>query len=81
MTDLPFEDRTDFENAGRGLIGSLDPGVVKNASGRVVWDNDAFGFLQADCPETANPSLWRQSQLCARQGLFEVDLSKAEPAG
>ncbi len=72
MNSLPFEDRADFENADRGLIGSLDPGVVKNASGRVVWDNDAFAFLQEDCPETANPSLWRQSQLCARQGLFEV---------
>lgn len=72
MNSLPFEDRGDFEDADRGLIGSLDPGVVKDASGRVVWDNDAFAFLREDCPETANPSLWRQSQLCARQGLFEV---------
>jgi alkyl sulfatase BDS1-like metallo-beta-lactamase superfamily hydrolase len=24
------------------------------------------------CPDSASPSLWRQSQLCARQGLFEV---------
>ena len=72
MVDLPFEDRTDFEDADRGLIDALDPCVVKDASGRVVWDNDAFAFLQADSPETANPSLWRQSQLCARQGLFEV---------
>ena len=72
MTDLPFEDRTDFEDADRGLIGSLDPGVVKDANGRVVWDNDAYAYLEGDCPDTANPSLWRQSQLCARQGLFEV---------
>jgi alkyl sulfatase BDS1-like metallo-beta-lactamase superfamily hydrolase len=72
VNSLPFEDRGDFEDAGRGLVGSLDPGVVKDASGRVVWDNDAFAFLREDCPETANPSLWRQSQLCARQGLFEV---------
>jgi glyoxylase-like metal-dependent hydrolase (beta-lactamase superfamily II) len=72
VNSLPFEDRGDFEDADRGLIGSLDPGVVKDASGRVVWDNDAFAFLREDCPETANPSLWRQSQLCARQGLFEV---------
>ena len=35
-------------------------------------DNDAFAFLLGECPETANPSLWRQSQLCARPGLFEV---------
>jgi len=72
MTDLPFEDRADFADADRGLIGSLDPCVVKDASGRVVWDNDAFSFLAGDCPDSANPSLWRQSQLCARQGLFEV---------
>ena len=72
MTELPFEDRADFDDADRGLIGSLDPCVVKDASGRVVWDNDAFSFLAGDCPDVANPSLWRQSQLCARQGLFEV---------
>jgi len=72
VVDLPFEDRTDFEDADRGLIRSLDPGVVKDAAGRVVWDNDAWAFLHEECPGTANPSLWRQSQLCARQGLFEV---------
>jgi len=68
----PFHDTTDFEDADRGLIGSLVPGVVKADDGRVVWDNDAYAFLDADCPDTANPSLWRQSQLCAKQGLYEV---------
>lgn len=53
-------------------MASLTPGIVKNADGRVVWDNDAYAFLNGPCPETANPSLWRQSQLCAKQGLFEV---------
>jgi alkyl sulfatase BDS1-like metallo-beta-lactamase superfamily hydrolase len=72
VDDLPFEDRTDFENADRGLIGALDPCVVTDASGRVVWDHDAFAFLGGGCPQTANPSLWRQSQLCARHGLYEV---------
>jgi alkyl sulfatase BDS1-like metallo-beta-lactamase superfamily hydrolase len=28
--------------------------------------------LVEDCPDTANPSLWRQGQLCARQGLYAV---------
>ncbi|GAA0961282.1 alkyl/aryl-sulfatase [Actinocorallia libanotica] len=72
MTDLPFTDRTDFENAGRGRVASLEPCVVKDATGRVVWDNDVFAFLDGPAPETAHPSLWRQSQLCAEQGLFEV---------
>ncbi|WP_411077624.1 alkyl/aryl-sulfatase [Streptomyces sp. cmx-10-25] len=72
MTALPFEDTTDFENADRGFIDALSPAVVTGADGRVVYDNDAYAFLKAECPDTAHPSLWRQAQLCARQGLYEV---------
>jgi alkyl sulfatase BDS1-like metallo-beta-lactamase superfamily hydrolase len=73
MTVLPsFDDRTDFDNAERGFIAALTPGVVKAADGRVVWDSDSYAFLGAPCPDTANPSLWRQGQLCAKQGLFQV---------
>jgi alkyl sulfatase BDS1-like metallo-beta-lactamase superfamily hydrolase len=68
-----FADRTDFDNANRGLVARLEPGVAKAADGRVVYDADAFVELTAgECPETVNPSLWRQSQLTAVQGLFEV---------
>ena len=72
MTELHYEDRSDFEDADRGLIGALVPCVVKDETGAVVWDNDQFAFLDGDCPDTANPSLWRQSQLCAKHGLYEV---------
>ena len=69
---LPFSDTQDFEDATRGLIAKLESGVVKNADGVVVWDNDAYGFLDGDAPDTVHPSLWRQSQLNTQQGLFEV---------
>jgi alkyl sulfatase BDS1-like metallo-beta-lactamase superfamily hydrolase len=73
MNDMPsFKDTTDFQNAGRGFIAALSPAVIKDSGGRVVFDNDAYAFLDGPCPDTANPSLWRQSQLCAKQGLFEV---------
>ncbi|MCF2530848.1 alkyl/aryl-sulfatase [Yinghuangia soli] len=73
MTTLPdFADTTDFDDADRGFVGALSPALVKAADGRVVWDNDAYAFLDADCPGTANPSLWRQAQLVAKQGLYEV---------
>ncbi|WP_017584888.1 alkyl/aryl-sulfatase [Nocardiopsis ganjiahuensis] len=65
-------DDTDFANADRGLIARLQPGQVKDDNGRVVWDADAYAFLDGECPSTANPSLWRQARLCAKQGLFEV---------
>ena len=66
-------DRTDFDNAHRGLVARLEPGVVLDAGGRVVWDIDAFGrALAGDCPDSVHLGLWRQSQLTAVQGLFEV---------
>jgi linear primary-alkylsulfatase len=68
-----FADRTDFDNAERGLIARLEPGVITDAAGRVIFDIDGFGrALQGECPGTVNPSLWRQGQLTAIQGLFEV---------
>jgi alkyl sulfatase BDS1-like metallo-beta-lactamase superfamily hydrolase len=72
MAAPPFEDRADFEDAKRGLVDSLNPCVVKSADGRVVWDMEAYSYLDAECPDTVNPSLWRQAQLCAKHGLFEV---------
>ncbi|BBX33707.1 alkyl sulfatase-like hydrolase [Mycolicibacterium mageritense DSM 44476 = CIP 104973] len=72
LDTLPFDDTRDFTAADRGFIAALEPGVVKAADGRVVWDNDSYGFLTGEAPETVHPSLWRQSQLCARQGLYEV---------
>lgn len=69
---LPFADTEDFEEARRGLIGSLSDAVIRATDGRVVWDANAYGFLDGECPATVNPSLWRQSQLVSMHGLFEV---------
>ncbi|MEN0128868.1 MAG: alkyl sulfatase dimerization domain-containing protein [Brevundimonas sp.] len=71
MTGLPFQDERDFEAAARGLIAEGD-GIVRDASGTVVWDATTYDFLTGDAPETVHPSLWRQSGLVARRGLFEV---------
>jgi alkyl sulfatase BDS1-like metallo-beta-lactamase superfamily hydrolase len=72
LSTLPFDDTADFANADRGFIAALEPCVVKAADGRVVWDNDVYGFLTGDAPTTVHPSLWRQSTLVAKQGLYEV---------
>ncbi|KUI00082.1 alkyl sulfatase [Mycolicibacterium acapulense] len=72
LTALPFDDTADFDNADRGFIAASDPCVIKAADGRVVWDNDTYSFLDADAPPSVHPSLWRQSRLCAKQGLYEV---------
>jgi len=69
---LPFDDVEDFRNADRGFIAALSPCVIKAADGRVVWDNDAYSFLDGPAPTSVHPSLWRQSTLNAKQGLYEV---------
>ncbi len=74
LDELPFEDREDFEDAGRGLIATTPSLVVRNERGRAVWDMDSYAFVasESDSPETVHPSLWRMAQLNGIHGLFEV---------
>ncbi len=73
MTEgFPYEDRQDFEDADRGWIGTIDPSVIRGADGSAVWDADSYSFLDGEAPDTVHPSLWRQSSLVAKHGLFEV---------
>jgi alkyl sulfatase BDS1-like metallo-beta-lactamase superfamily hydrolase len=74
LQQLPFADRRDFEEADRGFIAPLpNDGLIK-ADGRVVWDLTRFNFIKQDepAPDTVNPSLWRQSQLVIKGGLYKV---------
>lgn len=72
LKQLPFSDRTDYESVSRGLIAPFS-GQIKNAAGQVVWDIDAYKFLEKDQPaDSVNPSLWRLAQLNNHAGLFQV---------
>jgi alkyl sulfatase BDS1-like metallo-beta-lactamase superfamily hydrolase len=60
QSQLPFGDRQDFDDANRGFIATIP-------------DNpDRYAFLKAEAPPTVNPSLWREAQLDAINGLFKV---------
>lgn len=76
LTTLPLGDTADFADADRGFIAAQHPCVITAADGRVVWDNDIYSFLGGSeykqAPTTVHPSLWRQSTLTAKQGLYEV---------
>jgi alkyl sulfatase BDS1-like metallo-beta-lactamase superfamily hydrolase len=70
---LPFSDRADFDDARRGFVATLPDGVIAGPGGRPAFDTKPYAFLQKDeAPATVNPSLWRQAQLNALNGLFEV---------
>ncbi|GAA1795727.1 alkyl/aryl-sulfatase [Agromyces lapidis] len=69
---LPFGDTRDHDAAERGFLGTLAEPAIRNAAGEVVWDASTYDFLTGEAPDTVNPSLWRQSKLVAKHGLFEV---------
>jgi alkyl sulfatase BDS1-like metallo-beta-lactamase superfamily hydrolase len=69
---FPFDDTQDFDDTERGFIAKATTRQITAADGRVVWDLDAYRFLDQPPADTAHPSLWRQGQLLIRDGLFEV---------
>jgi alkyl sulfatase BDS1-like metallo-beta-lactamase superfamily hydrolase len=73
VKSLPFADRADFEDAKRGFIATLPDGVIAGPGPKPAFDTRPYAFLQKEeVPATVNPSLWRQAQLNAVNGLFEV---------
>ena len=67
-----MDDREDFHDIDRGLIAAIDKTV--NDAGQVVFDLHDVDFISDDAerPGSINPSLWRQSQLIIRSGLYRV---------
>lgn len=76
LDELPFDYTQDFEDAARGFVAPLKDGgrVVDAKSGRPVFDPTRLDFIEegSPAPDTVNPSLWRQSQLVRKGGLFKV---------
>lgn len=62
QSQLPFGDRQDFEDVMRGFIATTPD----------TGDPTRYAFLEHEAPPTVNPSLWRQAQLNAPNGLFKV---------
>ena len=71
-TRLPLDETSDREDAARGFLAAIEADAIRNADGDVVWPIPQFDFVEGEAPDTVNPSLWRQSQLAAQHGLFQV---------
>ena len=69
---LDFSDRREFANAERGWLDNAEGRIIDGDYNRSVWDLQSYGDLNRDAPDTVNPSLWRNTQLNAKAGLFEV---------
>ena len=72
---LDFANDQDLKDAAQGFMAPLpENGVIRDDTGREVWDMDRFRFIldNEEAPDTVNPSLWRQSRLAMQGGLFKV---------
>ena len=69
---LDFSDRREFANAERGWLDNAEGRIIDGDDNRSAWDLQSYGDLDCDAPDTVNPSLWRNTQLNAKAGLFEV---------
>ena len=70
---LDFNDKSELENAKRGLIEATPDLNITNDRGE-VWNMAAYKFLLAEgeAPSTVNPSLWRNALCNVQTGLFKV---------
>ena len=70
---LDFDDRSEYDNACRGLLAAPKDLEIRNACGRVIWSQKAYAFVEgAAAPATCNPSLWEDTRRNHAYGLFKV---------
>ena len=69
---LDFSDRREFANAERGWLDNAEGRIIDGDDNKSAWNLQSYGDLNRDAPDTVNPSLWRNTQLNAKAGLFEV---------
>lgn len=73
---LNFDDKSEEENATKGLIEAPSSVVIKNEDGTNAWNVDSFSFLKEgkgqNFPSTINPSLGRNTYYNTYAGLFKV---------
>ena len=62
----------DFELAMRGYLAGGGDVTITGPDGAPIWQTADYAFLHGTPADSADPGLWRQAQLNAIHGLFEV---------
>ena len=73
---MPADDGSDADDVARGFIATrVEPVIEKihpNPWLPISWDLSKSDFVHGPCPDTVNPSLWRQAGFNSQHGLYEV---------
>ncbi|MBK8375533.1 alkyl/aryl-sulfatase [Sphingorhabdus sp.] len=69
---LPVEDGRDEAFSDQGFIATRTDPLIQTVDGKLVWNLDAYKWMEGDAPATVNPSLWRHMKLLRKHGLYKV---------
>ncbi|WP_165005449.1 alkyl sulfatase dimerization domain-containing protein [Enterococcus sp. ZJ1668] len=68
---LDFESNEEFLLASQNCVAAFDHlEIIRD--GKVIWSQKAYDFLEDECPNCANPSLWENARCNHQTGLFRV---------
>ena len=71
--NLPFGDTRDFEEADKGFIAGPKSKKIMADAGHVAWDLERYDWMEEQGEfNSIHPSLWRQSKLNMRTGLYKI---------
>ena len=69
---LPKDNGKDAAFAAQGFVATRTDPIIRNASGKPVWNLAAYDWMKGDAPPTVNPSLWRHMSILRKNGLFKL---------
>jgi alkyl sulfatase BDS1-like metallo-beta-lactamase superfamily hydrolase len=74
VSQYATNDRSDVGDADRGFIANFEGGQLRRDDGELYYDAHLLDYIPDDAPapESVNPSLWRQSQVTKREGVYQV---------
>lgn len=70
-TMLPFDHNHELDLAKQNCVASFNQLEIKQGE-KVIWSQKAYEFLETECPDSANPSLWENARCNHQTGLFRV---------
>jgi alkyl sulfatase BDS1-like metallo-beta-lactamase superfamily hydrolase len=74
LAHYDMADMADFYDADRGFVAAIPDRKLLHDDGSVMFDLSRLDYLSDDAPapDSVNPSLWRQSKLIRRAGLYKL---------
>jgi alkyl sulfatase BDS1-like metallo-beta-lactamase superfamily hydrolase len=69
---LPVDNGQEAAFAAQGFIATRSDPLIRNKDSKVIWNLDAYAWMNGASPASVNPSLWRHQNILRHHGLFKL---------